>query len=372
MVVESQEALLVKAARYSAFKYTLAIVDIAYLLALLLIFLASGLSPKLSLAISRLTVNNALVFLLYLLAFLTGYSLLAFPLNFYRSFVLEHKFGLSRQKIQDWLFEQFKSGGIYYVTSAITFGVFYYFLKRYPDNWWLAAALFWLFFSLLLAKIFPLVILPLFFKYRRLTNPGLRQGILELAGKMQIRILDVFEINLSKKTQKANAALVGWGATRRVILADTLKDKYNNDEIMAVLAHEFAHYKLRHLLKLVALDSLITLLAFYLIFKTSGYLAGLFSLGALTDIASLPLIIFCLVLFGIITQPLQNYFSRRAETSADLLALKTIANKEAFITAMDKLASQNLADRIPHPIIKFFFFSHPPIAERIEMARNFK
>jgi len=372
MVAESREALLAKAAHYSVFKYTLAIIDIVYLLALLWIFLASGASPKLSAAISRLSVNNTLLFLLYLLVLLAAYYLLAFPLNFYRSFVLEHKFALSRQKIKDWFLDQLKSGVISYLICAITFGAFYYFLERYPGHWWLAVALFWLFFSLMLAKVFPLVILPLFFKYRRLSNQSLRQGILELAAKLQIKVLDVFEIDFSKKTEKANAALVGWGATRRVILADTLKDKYNNDETIAILAHEFAHYKLRHLLKLVMVNSLITVLAFYLIFKTSGYFLGLFHLSALRDIASLPLIILYLILFGVITQPLENYFSRRMEKNADRLALGITRNKEAFIALMDKLALQNLADRNPHPIIKFLFFDHPPIAERIEMARKFK
>ncbi len=372
MANESKESLLARAARYATVRYILAIVDMAYLVALLVIFLALGASLKLSAAISRLSPNSIIVFLLYLAALLAGYSLLEFPLNFYRSFVLEHKFALSRQKIKDWFLDQLKSGVISYIICAITFGAFYYLLRHYPDTWWVMVAVFWLFFNLILARVFPLVILPLFFKYRRLTDENLKQRILELAKKLQLRIVDVFEIDFSRKTHKANAALAGWGATRRVILADTLKDKYNNDEITVILAHELAHYKLRHLFKIAAINSATTVVAFYLIFRSSGYLTGLFGLGSLTDIASLPFIILCLALFGIAAGPLENYFSRRMERNADRLALQTVGNKEAFIATMDKLASQNLADRKPHPIIKFLFFDHPPIAERIEMARKFK
>ncbi len=371
MAGESREALSSRAARYATVRYILAIIDIAYLAALLVIFLALGASLKLSSAISRINPNSAIVFLLYLAALLAIYSLLEFPLNFYRSFVVEHRFGLSRQKFQDWFLDQLKSAGIAYIIAAVTFGAFYYLLRRYPATWWVMAAAFWLFFNLILAKIFPLVILPLFFKYRRLTDENLKQRILELAKKLQLRIVDVFEIDFSRKTHKANAALAGWGSSRRVILADTLKDKYTNDEIAVILAHELSHYKLRHLFKIAAINSATTLLAFYLIFRGSTYLTALFGLGALTDIASLPLIILCLVLFGIIAAPLENYFSRRMERNADRLALKTVGDKEAFIATMDKLASQNLADRKPHPVIKFFFFDHPPIDERIEMARNF-
>jgi STE24 endopeptidase len=123
---------------------------------------------------------------------------------------------------------------------------------------------------------------------------------------MKVKILDVFEIDLSKKTQKANAAFVGIGKTKRVILADTLKNKYSPDEIEVILAHEFAHYKLKHLLKLILVNSLATLLAFYFIFKTSDNILSLFGLSSLLDIAALPVIFMYLVIFGIVTQPLNN------------------------------------------------------------------
>ena len=356
-----------KAKQYSQIKYSLAIIDVVYLVALLLLFQGPGLSQKLALNISEV-VKPYLILPAYILVISIAYYILDFPLNFYRSFILEHKFSLTHQKVHDWFKDQLKQGIISYAIIIIILEAFYYILKHYSHIWWLIISLFWVFFSLILTKLMPIVIIPLFFKYKKLSDKSLRQRILYLAQKMKVKILDVFEIDLSKKTQKANAAFVGIGKTKRVILADTLKNKYSPDEIEVILAHEFAHYKLKHLLKLILVNSLATLLAFYFIFKTSDNILSLFGLSSLLDIAALPVIFMYLVIFGIVTQPLNNYISRILERNADILALKTTGLKKACILMLEKLASQNLADRNPHPIIKFFFFDHPPIDERIATA----
>jgi len=155
-----------------------------------------------------------------------------------------------------------------------------------------------------------------------------------------------------------------------VLLADTLKDKYSHDEIEVILAHEFAHYRLGHILKLIIVNSLLTLGLFYLIFKTNAYTLAIFKLNSLTQLASLPLVFLYFMLFGIILAPLEALVSRLFEREADNLALKETGAKEAFISLMEKLAVQNLADRNPHPLIKFFFFTHPPIDERIKLAKK--
>ena len=360
-----------KAKRYCAIKYTFAIIDTVYILGLLFLFLRLGLSGILAYNISKVFSSSFLLIPGYLLAISLLYYLLDFPLTLYRSFILERKFCLSHQKFRDWLFDQFKAGILTYIISLILLGAFYYILKHNPVLWWLIVSLFWIFFSVILAKLTPVIIIPLFFKYKKLSDEILRQRILILGQKLKVKILDVFEIDFSKKTLKGNAGFVGIGNTKRVILADTLKDKYSHDEIEVILAHEFAHYKLKHLLKIILLNSSATILAFYLIFKTSGYFLGGFGLSALSDIAALPLIAIYLVACGITLQPLENYFSRRWERDADKLALKVTGLKEAFISMMEKLSLQNLADRNPHPLIKIFFFDHPPVDERIEMAKRF-
>lgn len=359
-----------KAKRYSSLKYAFAILDTAYLLALLLIFTGLGISRILAQRLLSLSTKYYIVLPLYLLIISIVYYLLELPLNFYSSYILEHKFSLSREKIQDWLKDQIKAGIIYYIIAIVLVASFYYILRHFKYNWWWVVSGVWIFFSLILARLTPLVIIPLFFKYKKLSNDILRQRIMNLANKMRVKILDVFEIDFSKKTLKANAAFVGMGKTRRVILADTLKDKYSDDEIEVILAHEFAHYKLKHLLKLILINALATILAFYFIFKTSDSLLKFFGLFSLSDIAALPVIIIYLVVFDIIMRPFQNYISRHLEKNADRMALSVTGLKEAFLSMMEKLSAQNLADRSPRPLIKFFFFDHPPVDERINMAKS--
>lgn len=360
----SEEAAF-KAGRYSTIKYSLAIIDTIYLFVILCLFLFLGLSKL----VMAWTAN---FMPLYILVIFLGYYILDFPLNFYRSYTLEHKFSLSRQKLGDWFMDQLKGGVVSYIIGLILIFAFYFVLRHSTEFWWLNISLFWIFFSLGLAKLAPVIIIPLFFKYKKLSDEILRNRIMGLAEKMNVKILDCFEIDFSKKTLKANAAFAGWGNTRRVILADTLKDKYTHDEIEVILAHEFAHYKLKHLIKLILINAAATILLFFLIFKTNAYFLKYFGLTDLADLAALPLIFLYFLIFGIITQPLEAFFSRRFEKDADMLALETTHSKDAFISMMEKLADQNLADKSPHWLIKFFFFDHPPISERINLAKQFK
>jgi len=354
---------------YAHQKYAFSIIDTVFSIALLLIFLGSGLSLFLEDFLKSFGLSNYLSIAAYLLIISFFYYLLNLPLNYYTSFTLEHKFNLTKQTPKAWMTDQLKSSILAYILSLILILSFYWILGRF-NQWWLVISIFWIVFSVVLAKLTPILIIPLFFKYKKLEDEVLRQRIFDLASKMQIKLMEVSEIDFSKKTLKANAAFTGMGKTKRVLLADTLKDKYTLDEVEAILAHEFAHYRLKHILKLIALNSLITLGLFYLIFKTSVYTLGVFRLDSLRQLSSLPLVFLYFIFFGLIIQPLEAYFSRRFEKEADALALKVTQNKSAFISLMEKLAAQNLADRNPHPIIKFFFFTHPSIDERIKIAKS--
>lgn len=368
--MDEKKEIALRAKRYSSIKYRLAIFDVIYFIILLFLFLRLDLSGLLRSGISGLTPNLYLAILLYGPIVFVVYYVLEFPFNVYRSYFLEHKFSLSAQKIKDWFIDQLKAGGVSFIIFIILVEAFYLILRTYPGHWWWIISIFWIFFSLILARLMPSMIIPLFFKYQVLPDTQLRERILNLARKMKVEILDVFQIDFSKKTKKSNAAFVGLGKTKRVILADTLKDKYSYDEIEVILAHEFAHYKLRHLLKLIFVNSIAMMLSFYIMFKTSDYVLGLFGLYSLTDIATFPIIVMYLVILGIIMQPLENYISRRFERNADTVALNITDLRGAFISMMEKLSQQNLADRNPSRLIKILFFDHPPIDERIEMAKQ--
>ena len=359
-----------KASRYSREKYTLSLVETGYLLLLLVLFTTTGLSVHLERPLHALFRNNTLTLAVYILILYLGYYALTFPLNFYGSFLLEHKFSLTKQTAKDWFKDQAKSGLLFYLFALILVSAFYYILKHFLHSWWLVVSVFWIFFSLILARLTPVLIIPLFFKYKKLSDEQLRSRITSLAEKMKVRILDVFEIDFSKKTLKANAAFVGFGKTRRVILADTLKDKYSYDEIEVILAHEFAHYRLKHLFKLILINAGVTMGTFLIIFLTNEGLLRRMGFISLWDIASIPVLLMYLVVLGLFTRPFENFLSRRFEREADNEALNVTGLKAAFISTFEKLASQNLADRSPHPLIKFFFFDHPPIDERIALAKN--
>ncbi|MFA5200203.1 MAG: M48 family metallopeptidase [Candidatus Omnitrophota bacterium] len=354
---------------YSNQKYALSIVSIFYNIALILIFLGSGFSLRLESFVRSLGIEGYLLAAVYLLIILFFYGLLSLPIAFYSGFVLEHKFNLTKQTLSAWIKDQIKAAALSFIISLILILTFYWLLSRF-EQWWLEVAIFWILFSIVLAKLTPILIIPLFFKYKKLEDEVLRVKILGLAEKMKVKIVDVFEIDFSKKTLKANAAFTGMGKTKRVLLADTLKGKYTHDEVEVILAHEFAHYRLKHIIQMIGLNSLITLGLFYLIFKTNGYYLETFKLNSLSQPASLPLVFLYFTLFGIITQPLEAFISRVFERQVDRLALKVTGSKEAFISLMEKLAGQNLADRNPYPLVKFFFFDHPPIDERIELAKN--
>ncbi len=358
-----------KAGRYSSIKYALSLIDTVYLLILLLLFQGSGLSKALAENIKRFAGQSCLTLPLYILTAYIIYYLLDFPLNLYHTFILEHQFCLSNQKFSDWVKDQVKTGVLFYIILLVLFEAFYYIIGHNPYAWWLIISGFWIFFSLILAKLTPVIIIPLFFKYTRLSDEVLRQRIINLADKVKVKILDVFEIDFSKKTLKANAAFVGWGKTRRILLADTLRDKYSHDEIEVILAHEFAHYKLKHLQKLILINSFVMILTFYIMFKTNSSVLRFFGESFLSDIAAFPVILIYFVIFGVIIQPFQNYLSRLFEINADKMALQITSSKPAFISMMEKLSCQNLSDRKPHPIIKIFFFDHPSVDERIALAR---
>lgn len=368
MADSKEDVLLLKAKKYSLAKYGLSILEGAYLTTLLLAFSGFGISENLADLLRQVNPNKYFLVPSYILVASIFYYLLSFPLTIYRTFTLEHKFSLSNQKSLDWFSDQLKSVIISYIIATLLIGAFYFILKHFEKSWWWVYSLLWIFFSLIFAKLTPVVIIPIFFKYKKLSDERLRQRIVNLADKMKVKILDCFEIDFSRKTLKANAALVGVGSSRRVILADTLKDKYTPDEIEVILAHEFAHYKLKHLLKLIAINTCVTVICFYLLFKSSALTLKLFGFLSLQDIAFLPVILIYFVLFGIIMQPAECFLSRKLEKNADKYALEVTGLKEAFISMMKKLSAQNLADRSPHHLIKFFFFDHPPVDERIKMA----
>jgi len=296
---------------------------------------------------------------------------LSFPAHLTVSFFLEHRFGLSRQTFGAWVSDELKS-----VLLSGTLGIgciqaFYSILRFFPEYWWAVSAAAWLFFSVALTRMMPVLIIPLFYKYMPIEDEGLKKRIMDLAERSGIKLMDVCGIDLSRKTVKANAAVVGLGGTRKVILADTLTGNFSPDEIDVVVAHEFAHHKYRHIRCFMVFSGTVTVGGFYILSRVADRIAGLAGAASIADPYLLPALFLLMTAFGLIILPVQNFFSRVLERQADAFSLRLTGRAEPFITAMRKLADTNLADTDPSFLKKIFFYNHPPISERIRMAERF-
>ena len=294
------------------------------------------------------------------------------PLGFYKSFVLEHKFDLSNQRLIGWTKDELKKILISFVIFLLFVEFLYLFLRSFPYTWWIWLAGTWILFSIVFAKLVPVLILPLFFKYEELKNKPLKDRLIRLAAACKIKVLDVFRLDLSAKTKKANAALAGIGSTRRVLLGDTLLNNYADKEIEVVLAHELAHHKFRHIWRSLIFNGVSAIVGFYFVHLVISSTVDKLAFENMHDVRTLPLILLLLTLLSVVAMPVENSYSRAMERKADSFALSLTNSPDAFISCMDKLANQNLADKAPSKIVEFMLYNHPPISKRIKMAKNYK
>ncbi len=360
-----------KAKIYSAVKLRLFITDILLYVILLCAFqflVAKDLSAYL---LDR-TGNFYMACAFFSFIFMVSMRFLGLPLDFVRGFLVEKYFKLSNETLWGWLFDEAKSFAISLILSLLSIQVFYLVIRNFVSSWWLILSVVWIFFSVVITKVMPVVFLPLFYKYLPLENDDLKQRVLRLAEKGGIKLLDVCRIDFSRKTVKANAALIGLGRTRRVILGDTLSGEFTNDEVETVVAHEFGHFKLHHMWSLLGFSAAITVLSFYVLFGVFEGLVSTTGASAIWDFSLLPILMLMSFLAGFLMKPVYNLYSRVLESSADRYALQITGEPDVFISMMTKLADRNLSDMEPGLVRKIFFYDHPPIRERIKMAEIFK
>jgi STE24 endopeptidase len=358
------------AQRYNRIHRRLSVADAGLGLGLMLLLLLSGWSQILRDLAFRIArgQNYVLALFIYLL-FLTLLSkALGLGIDSY-GFRLERRYHLSNQGWRGWMWDQLKGFFVGLVISGILAEIFYLLVRKFPQSWWIVAWAAFMVLFVLFAQIAPVVLFPIFYKFRPLDNSELRDRLTRMSESAGTRVRGVYEWNLSEKSRKANAALTGWGATRRIILSDTLLASYTDDEIEAVLAHELGHHVRRHILKSMIVQAVITFAGFWAlkwvlrwaIMRKEWFISQY-------DFASLPLIILVTTLLSLALMPLLNAYSRMNEREADRYAWQSIPAVGPFISAMNKLADQNLAERKPSRIVEILFHSHPPIAKRIAAA----
>lgn len=339
--------------------------------ALILIFVKSGLSLYTEQLLTGYISNTYLLFLAYV--FLIGFvsAIMFFPLNYYTGFYLEHKYNLSNQTFSKHIIENLKAIAVSLVIGTPVLLFFFYVLNKFGDLWWLPFAVGLFIISVILARIVPVVILPLFYKITPVDDEELKGRIKRLAVNAGIKVENVYKFDMSKNTKKANAAFTGLGKSKRILLGDTLLESYTKDEIETVIAHELGHYKRKHIIKNIIFGTITSFLTLFLIAILYKASLSWFGFSTIIQIAALPLLSLWAMLIGIIQTPLGNIISRKYEFEADRYAIETTQKPEAFIATLEKLTEQNLGDKEPHPFIEWFFYSHPSIKNRVEAINTF-
>lgn len=358
-----------EARRYNKIKRWLGIADFVLGLGMLVLLVATGWSGALRDLAYRVAFQNyTLALFFFVLMLLLMGKLLGLGLDFY-GFRLEHRFQLSNQKLRAWVRDQVKGFLLELVLASIVAESLYFIIRQFPQHGWVLAWAAFLAFVVLMAHLAPVVLLPIFYKFEPLQDDELKSRLVRLGERSGTRVRGVYKWNMSEKSKKANAALTGLGSTRRIILADTLLDNYSPDEIEAVLAHELGHHVHRHILKSIAVQAAVTLVLFGAVNWALHYAVDRLGMFAtLSDFANLPLLALVSSLLSLLAFPALNAYSRLNERQADRYAFESIGRVEPFISSMNKLADQNLAERKPSRLVESLFHSHPSISRRVAAA----
>jgi STE24 endopeptidase len=356
---------------YNRIRRRLGIADFLLGIALLVVLLATGWTDRLrDIAYRGAFQRYTLAVFLYVFMLTLLSKLLGLGLDYY-GFRLEHRFHLSNQKLRSWARDQVKSWLVSLVIGTILVELVYWTMRSAPRFWWLIAWGAFIVLYVFFSQIAPVVLFPLFYKFKPLENEGLKERLVRLSQRAGTRVKGVYEWKLSEKSKKANAALAGLGATRRIILADTLLEKYSDDEIEAILAHELGHHVHRHIPKGLLVTAGVTLFGFWAANQILHYaIERMHMFEQLADFANFPLLMLVSAVLSFALMPVLNAYSRFNERQADRYSYTAIPDIAPFISSMNKLAEQNLAERQPSRLVEVLFHSHPAIAKRIQAAET--
>lgn len=370
-----REERLEKAVEYQQAKNIHYFADQGFSILFLVLFLFLGISAFLRRQIEKLTQKRFWVVAFYTVGFLIVSFIVGFPSSYY-GFSLENKYQLSNQTFSGWFGEELL--GLLVMTIIVLIAVegIYLALKKAPKTWWIYVSVVFIFFTVVLVNLAPVLIMPLFNVYTPLPQGELRDRLVQLSHKAGVEVEDIFTMDMSKQTKKVNAMFTGLGNTKRIVLGDNMVNEFSTDEIEVVIAHEMGHNLMHHIWKGIALASVIAAIGFFIIHLIGPGIISRFKnrlkIENMADVASLPLIFLIFMIYGIITMPVAPAFSRQMERQTDKFAIDMTHKNDAFITAMEKLAYMNLSDPEPSPAIEFLLYDHPPISKRIKFAQEYK
>ncbi|MDI6786425.1 MAG: M48 family metallopeptidase [bacterium] len=359
------------AKEYSKIRYKLNIVYSLFCIAILVIFLISGASSGLKNIISSYIEKNWLITTIYFSLVLILFEIIVLPTNFHVGFLIEHKFKLSNQSITAWILENIKKTIVSLIIGLIFIHIIYYFLENYESIWWIYTSIIFILLGILFSHLVPILLIPIFYKLIPLENEVLKNKLLNLCKSINMQVKNVYKINLSKDTKKANAGLSGIGNTRCIILSDTLLEKFSLEEIEVIFSHELGHHYYKHIWKLIGIEIILTFFCLYFVDISLNYFGPLFNIIKISNIANLPLLALSFFIISFLFMPLKNTFSRTLEREADKFALNATQNPSSFISGMINIGDQNLSEIKTHLLIETYFYSHPPIIKRLKMGYSY-
>lgn len=362
----------VQAHKYERIRLRLTVANLVLSIALPLVFLLAGMSEELRDVVEDWTGSAPLIVLIYVVIISLALELFTFPLDIYSGYVVEKRFKLSRSTLRQWLTDWAKGEALQLVFLIGAIELIYYLLRELPGTWWLVAGAGFTLFFVVLSALAPVLLFWIFFKFEPLPDGELKDRLLALSERLGVYVRGVYIWKLGDKTRKANAALAGWGRTRRILLADTLLDEHTTDEIEVVLAHEMAHQVHGDIWKGLAIQTALVFIALFVVHVALEAWTEPLGLRSVSDIANLPLLLLVTGAVTLMALPVANGLSRKMEHAADVYALEKTNMAAPFASAMERLAKQNLSQKRPSRIVEIVLHSHPAVESRIEFAKEWE
>ena len=361
--------------RHSRINDTIYFVGFAWSVGALIFVLASGLSARFRDFARRIGKRPFFIAMLFFVILSASTEILQFPLTFYADFFVPHQFDLTTQSFSSWMWDFAKEFMVGTTLGAIIAALALLAIRKFT-RWWLPLWLGSIPIMLFLIVIAPVVIDPLFNTFVPLKDSGLRTALLDEASRAGIEGSRVYEVDKSKQTKTMNAYVTGLGPSNRIVLWDTIIQKMDRDELLAVMGHEMGHYVLNHIWKGFAWSVLLSLAVCFL--AQQIYERGLEKWGARwgvegrADPAALPwlLVIVSMVIF--LLSPAINGISRHVEHEADIFGLELTHLNGPMASSFVKFAEDSKVDPSPNAFIEFWRYTHPSLSRRIEFVLNYK
>jgi len=365
-----------EAVRYYRSGIVLWLVQLAWSFVIPTLFLFTGFSARIRNWATAIGKKWFFIVGAYFLIWVVLNAVISGPLTYYAEFVREHAYGLSNQTFWAWIQDSLISMSVVAVIGILFLWIPYLLIRKSPRRWWFYTGLAVIPFVFFMLFVQPIWIDPLYNEFGPMQDKELQARILALAERSGIEGSRVYEVDMSADTDLMNAYVTGFAGTHRIVLWDTIIEKLEEDELLFVMAHEMGHYALNHVMQGIVFFASLAMVVLYLMYKTTGALirryGARFGFTDLGDIASLPLLVLLVNLFGVVVTPLALGFSRYQEHEADRFGLELTQSNVVAAQAFVALMEENLGYPRPGALVRMWRWTHPPLGERIDFSNTYR